>query len=1194
MFFNSKMKLKDIETINDIIKKIKTHPTATQFINDIEYEKVNRQINDNELRINKGFIYEILWDICIKFGILKDFGNELEHLFVKEGKNINNLDAINKDDYKKITNSKIFEKYLKSKWISSKSGGYSDISFIYQEEIEKETEDIYVISSVKYYEEEKDVSKYDISNLCTIIHKILKDKKYKVFLFIKNKKEFIEIANKANKSSNLILRYIDYNNIYDLIDLEKHYLILRKILEEYNFLNDDNDIEKFKDEYLKIEKNKNNLIFKPKFHQKIFINKIMHDIYDKRKEDNNNFLVGAIPRTGKTYIMAGLILDYVIKNYNDTDNIYFNFLIITPAPTETISQYKEVFNDYYDFSKNNINFIAIENDNYKKDIKTNKHNVFVISIQRLIGRKDDEDIDEINENEKKQQITIKESKEESKDKSKDKDSQEKCIPKERIYNGNCLDGNKYVYKKNNCCYKRFPLNKKELIEKIKQKKQISNIEKKSPDELKEIYLGLYDDIIELKSKITKGGNKDINNIKKYLSNIKFDILFLDEAHFCLSTQKSETVINEITENYARIPNNLIRIFVTATFNKPIDKYKINANNRLFWDLNDLNELRKIISKFNDNKKEEAFKDFKKYCDDNLKKDRFKEIIDKTLKDNFNIDIKADKLKEDDNSELYFKLLLNDYKYYPEPVLLTTIWNGLDKIYNEQKLAKGLSADFNMELLFNLNKEKFVNEDQLKELFYYYLGVPRKEFKIKDEENKEKPLELNYIQQNYYKTNGIIKRIENICHNTCRTLQYKSIVSQLWFLPKGKANSSIFNICIALIKLLNQDFNSFFEKTMFIICLSNKSNKEKEYSKIYKNIKFITGSSNKTEGGVKEQIKKFEKEANEAGIYKNIVILTNGRLQLGISLNNVDIVCLFNNDKQGDRLYQMMFRSLTEIYDDKICNENNYCSHKKYGFIVDLNPQRTIFLLNYMIENMTNKKKEKEEDNKQKIVELFHIDKDFFIGNFDDENEIKKYTNQLFNKLSIDYNVKYNYIKELLNDKKFNIDDEFLIENKEILLNFTNNSKIKEYIEKRGVPDIYKSKSSSKESKDEKSKEEKSKSKSSSKENKEEKNKKREEEIKKELRNNILELISHIINISTILLICNHNDKDCYMYNSNGNDGNNDIIKEFIMNINKIKENQELKDLFIYSINNNLYVNDENKTKYDEKIFTFIDNTIRKL
>jgi len=369
------MKLKDIETINDIIKKIKSHHTATQFINDIKSE----QINEDELRIIKGFIYEILWDICIKFGILKDFGNELEHLFVKDGKNINNFDVINKEDYKKITNSKIFEKYLKSKWISSKSGGYSDISFIYQQEKEKEKEDIYVISSVKYYE---------------------------------NKKEFIEKANKANKSSNLILRYIDYNNIYDLIDLEKHYLILRKILEEYNFLNDDTDIEKFKDEYLKIEKNKNNLIFKPKFHQKIFINKIMHDIYDKRKEDNNNFLVGAIPRTGKTYIMAGLILDYVIKNYNDTDNIFFNFLIITPAPTETISQYKEVFNDYYDFSKNNINFIAIENDNYKKDIKTNKHNVFVISIQRLIGRKDDEDIDDIKE-------TSQESKEESKDKSKE-------------------------------------------------------------------------------------------------------------------------------------------------------------------------------------------------------------------------------------------------------------------------------------------------------------------------------------------------------------------------------------------------------------------------------------------------------------------------------------------------------------------------------------------------------------------------------------------------------------------------------------------------------------------------------------------------------------------------------------------------------------------------------------------------------
>ena len=236
------MKLKDIQTF---IKKIKLHKTAFDFIED----------KSNENESIKGFIYETLWDICIKFNILKINGNDLEHLF---GKNINNLENI--DDYKKITYKNTFEDYLKSNWRSGNKSGYSDISFRYNDENNKK---IYIISSVKYINEDKKISEYDIANLCTIIQKIFKEDNYKIFLFIKNKKKFIEKAKLSKKSSNLILRLIDFNNIYDLIDLEKHYLTLRTILNEYNFLQDEINIDKFKTEFLKIEKN--NVLFKPKF-----------------------------------------------------------------------------------------------------------------------------------------------------------------------------------------------------------------------------------------------------------------------------------------------------------------------------------------------------------------------------------------------------------------------------------------------------------------------------------------------------------------------------------------------------------------------------------------------------------------------------------------------------------------------------------------------------------------------------------------------------------------------------------------------------------------------------------------------------------------------------------------------------------------------------------------------------------------
>ena len=794
-------------------------------------------------------------------------------------------------------------------------------------------------------------------------------------------------------------------------------------------MNDDTDIDKFKTEFLKIEKN--NVLFKPKFHQKLFINKIIYDFKDKKKTD---FLIGAIPRTGKTYIMAGIILDYV-KMKKDT-NQFYNFIIITPVPTETIDQYKDIFQSYWDFHKHKINFIAVQDKNIK--IKTNYHNVFAISIQRLMKKDDKTDIEDID---------------------------------------------------------------------------------------------------------FKGVD---NNIKKYFDKIKFDILFLDEAHFCLSTYKSELIIDEITSKYSRISKEFKRIFITATFNKPINKYIIK--NKLFWDLNDINKLKNIYFKFIDNNKIEAYNDFKDFCSKNI---IFKDIINKTLED-FNINIK--KTINDDDNQLYLELLLKDYKYYPKPILLTTIWNGLDKIFKEYNLAYGLNADFNMDLLFKLNKKReFVNYEQIKELLYYYLSIPRKKITIDDKE-----IDLNYIQQNYYKTYGILKRIENICDNKCRTLQNVKNISQLWFLPKGSNNGSIFYICVALLKLLKNDFESFFNNTVFIVCISKSDNRDiqDDLEKKYKNIKFIIGNTD-----VKGEINNIEKNTD-----KNIVILTNGRLQLGISLKNVDIVALFNNDKQSDRLYQMMFRSLTEIEDNTICKDNEYCSHKKYGFIVDLNPQRTIFMINYIIDNLNNNNKKTIEEQQRNIVELFNIDRDFFIGKYDDIHDLEKYTQELFNKMSIDYNNNFNYIKEFLKNKNI-FDDKFIEKYKNFLLSFFfNNKKNKVKIQDISINIKLK-------------KEE---------EHDVKKHDDKNEDISiEDLRLKALEITSHIINIIIILLLCNNKEKDCYL---KPNTSSNNVFTNFKKNINQIKNDKELKDIFIYSINNNFYDSDNIKS-IDDYIFTFIDDFI---
>jgi hypothetical protein len=123
---------------------------------------------------------------------------------------------------------------------------------------------------------------------------------------------------------------------------------LKKILKYYNNFETTEDLNNFKKGYLLEFKS----VFIPKFHQSLYINqidKIISKQVNRRHE--KNILIGAIPRTGKSYIMAGIIKKFLIA-HKKTNN---NFLIITPAPTETIPQYKEIFNNYLDF--NNLNVI---------------------------------------------------------------------------------------------------------------------------------------------------------------------------------------------------------------------------------------------------------------------------------------------------------------------------------------------------------------------------------------------------------------------------------------------------------------------------------------------------------------------------------------------------------------------------------------------------------------------------------------------------------------------------------------------------------------------------------------------------------------------------------------------------------------------------------------------------------------------
>ena len=950
-----------------ILKSINNYKFAINFIENFK------------MKSNRGYLYELLWDICIKFGLVKELTNiKTEHYF----DNINKSNIISKNikDY--------FDNYLKENYISSKKTGYSDINF--------KTDNIEYRISVKFFEKEKSIDKYDIQKLCPLISD--KDKNYKILLFINNKKKFIDKINKANKSSNILIKYISYNNyenVYGLNDLEKYYIKLKDLLELYNNFKDDKDIQEFK-KYLGIQKD----LFNPRFHQDLFIEKISELLL----KNNKHILIGAVPRSGKTFIMAGTILNFVINNPNKKHN----FIIITPAPTETIEQYKEVFEKYLDFENNNIKVISIQ-DKYNKNSYNNKfNNVYLVSKQKLGYNKD---------------------------------------------------------------------------------------------------------------------NLFADNINKLKLNIIFDIIFMDEAHFGMTTYQTKTIIKTLNPKQISPV-----IYVTATYNKPIYNYEIPKENIITWDINNIS-LFKNLYKFNQDEKII------------IKWNEIISILEKNFGNNIIHKVLTKYNYNKENLLYVIKLITNQYKHFPSPFLLTTIWEDFNKIYNEEDKANGLNITFDMLKLFTINKNgKFENEEQVEELLFYYFGYPNKN--------------TDYKSQLFYKERGMMPRIQRICNNNCRTLQspYHN-TSQLWFLPFGQGRP-IEPIIIALLELLSSKFKKIFEDNVFLICIDEFKNVKKIFSDKFHNIKYSDNND------IKYDIKIAEKYVNENG-KKNLIILTAGKLQLGISLNNVDIVVLFNNLSSSDSIYQMMFRSMTEIDDNLECDDDNYCGKKKYGFIVDLNPQRTILLANYIINQLSPSsiKTNDPEYNFKLIANLLNIDRDIFGEKYNNDKDIEKFTKELFNRMNNFHDVKTSNILNIINDIEFD-----KIDFKDLIIKYNLSNNFERIIFKEGI--------------DKKTKnliKEKIKSKSNSKST--ENYIDDYEKIKKYL-------YAEIISISIILSTQNNIDEqlnNCIFKENKQKDYikiNSDLIKI----IQEIEKDDILKELFVDTFNNRINFKEKLQT---EQVFDLV-------
>ncbi len=315
----------------------------------ITFDNVEDILENCKTQSEKGFIFERLYDIIIKFGFCDVFTNsKFNHLTG----NFNNA---------KLKILKNYNSYLDNNVLSGNSSGCSDIT------LQHKNNESYVFISSKYpksndeIKKQKSVKYYDIQNIianATENKHIYKN--YKIYLIVPDKKKVLNKVKNANKSSEYITNHMREDNILDKTDLNKYFLNFKKDI----IKNKNNDWTEI---YLSLKEN-----LTLRFHQELITQKTC-DLIEKK---NKSFLWGCKCRSGKTYMVGGII----IKQFDIKKHL--NVLIITPAPTETTPQFTdELFNKFKNF--NNFKIHNIKGSKKINSIELSDNNIFVMSKQLL-------------------------------------------------------------------------------------------------------------------------------------------------------------------------------------------------------------------------------------------------------------------------------------------------------------------------------------------------------------------------------------------------------------------------------------------------------------------------------------------------------------------------------------------------------------------------------------------------------------------------------------------------------------------------------------------------------------------------------------------------------------------------------------------------------------------------------------------
>jgi len=446
--------------------------------------------------------------------------------------------------------------------------------------------------------------------------------------------------------------------------------------------------------------------------------------------------------------------------------------------------------------------------------------------------------------------------------------------------------------------------------------------------------GVQNIIIVSQQKLWNKKNKEDKELRLHANldamlKDKDKMIFYDEIHQGAGPNSESQ--NDILSKYVVEDGEKLDfpfIMVTATYLKPMLKYgKLGKTEALIlqWTYDMMQNMKDIV------------------------KERTQEMMESELLSDKNKEIGKEKAK-------LFKVLLEQYQkkgytlydlqreYVKEPELaiICPNLNEVDETYSDNTIHTGL----NIRDIFDIKK-----------------------ITIEQQRGGIEKL-LSHIKNNIYGSGPLIEQGFNVLNRRH---------SQLWFLPPNmpgkKKDEQLEDVGVVepLMRVLSEELlkNPFFRDNFCFVLMHSKSLKDKRIGNKYAdivnrpeydtldiadihklNIKESIEKSNgrlcftpvclSSNDGDKECLRKEECES-----YKNkrsLIILTAGKLRLGVSLPCVDLALHMDPVKSSDPIYQSMFRVLTPA------------PNKKKGFFVDLLPSRMIQFF-YHYENSVNSNKE---------------------------------------------------------------------------------------------------------------------------------------------------------------------------------------------------------------------------------------------